>query len=51
MEPTREVAVLGASREHESLEVACKLNELWWADLRLCEHQLKTTEKQLAGHK
>ena len=28
---------LGASGKHESVEVACKVNELWWADLKLCE--------------
>ena len=41
---------LGASRKHKSLEVACELNELWQADLRLRECQLKIAEKQLAGH-
>src|SRR5258708_39509263 len=50
MDPAREVVVSGASRKHKSLEVACKLNELWWADLRLQECRLKITEKQLAGH-
>ncbi len=25
------------------------MNELWWADLKLCEQQLKVAQKQLAG--
>ncbi len=37
------------SRKHESVEVACEANELWWADLKLHEQQLKVTQKQLAG--
>ena len=40
---------MGASRKHESVEVACEANELWWADLKLCEQWLKVTRKQLAG--
>ncbi len=36
------------SRKHESMEVACKANELWCADLKLCEQWLKVTQKQLA---
>ena len=51
MDSTGEVMALGASRKHKSLEVACELNELWEADLRLQERWLKITEKQLAGHK
>src|SRR6266436_2356429 len=31
------------------MEVACKVNKLWHADLKLCEQQLKVTQKQLAG--
>ena len=37
------------SRKRKSMEVACEANELWHADLRLCEQQLKVTRKQLAG--
>ena len=33
---------------HESIEVACKANELWRADLQLCEHWLAMAEKQAA---
>ena len=37
------------SRKCESMEVACEANELWHADLKLCEQWLKVTQKQLAG--
>ncbi len=43
------VAELGVSGKCESVEVACKANELWWADLKLREQQLKVARKQLAG--
>ena len=33
----------------ESMEVTCEANELWCADLRLCEQWLKVARKQLAG--
>ena len=33
---------------HESIEVACKANKLWRADLKLHEHQLAMAEKQVA---
>ena len=39
----------GASGKCESVEVAHEANELWWADLKLCEQQLKVARKQLAG--
>ena len=29
------VAESGVSRKHESVEVACEVNELWQADLKL----------------
>src|SRR5258708_3822156 len=32
----------------KSIEVACEANELWKADLKLCECQLVMAEKQLA---
>ena|SRR5258708_5861107 len=37
------------SGKHKSVEVACKVNELWHADLRLHEQRLKVARKQLAG--
>ncbi len=37
------------SRKHESVEVAFEVNELWHADLKLCEQRLKVAWKQLAG--
>ena len=40
---------LGVSGKCKSVEVACKVNELWWADLKLCEQWLKVARKQLAG--
>ena len=36
------------SRKCESMEVVCKANELWHADLKLHEQWLKVTQKQLA---
>src|SRR5258708_5309627 len=33
---------------HESIKVAHKANELWRADLKLCEHWLVMVEKQAA---
>ncbi len=33
----------------KSMEVVHKANELWHADLRLCEQWLKVARKQLAG--
>src|SRR5258708_37030312 len=32
----------------ESIKVACEANELWRADLQLCEHWLAMAEKQVA---
>ena len=32
----------------KSIEVACKANELWKANLKLCEHWLAMVEKQAA---
>ena len=32
----------------KSIEVACEANELWKADLKLCEHWLVMVEKQVA---
>ena len=42
------VAELGVSGKCESVEVACEVNELWWADLKLHKQWLKVTRKQLA---
>ena len=39
---------LSASGKHESVEVTCKANELWHADLKLCKQWLKVAQKQLA---
>ncbi len=38
-----------ASGKRKSVEVACEVNELWRADLRLHEQRLKVAWKQLAG--
>ena len=48
MDAEGRVAESGVSRKHKSVEVACKVNKLWWADLKLCEQQLKVAWKQLA---
>ena len=50
MEPTRGKTGTGVSGKCESVEVACKVNELWRQDLKLCEQWLKVAEKQLAGN-
>ena len=39
---------MSMSRKHKSMEVACKANELWCADLKLHEQWLKVAQKQLA---
>ena len=43
------VVEVGASRKCKSIEVTCEANELWRANLKLCEQQLKVPKKQLAG--
>ena len=49
MEATGSAVELSGSRKCESMEVMHKVNELWCADLKLHEWQLKVTQKQLAG--
>ena len=36
----------GMSRKHENIEVQCKVNELWHANIKLWEHCLKLVEKK-----
>ncbi len=48
MEATGGVAESSMSGKHESMEVTRKVNELWHADLKLCEQRLKVAWKQLA---
>ena len=43
------VVEAGVSGKHKSIEVAHEVNELWWANLKLCEQWLKVMKKQLAG--
>src|SRR5258708_32122552 len=49
LEATSGAAESSMSGKHESVEVTCKVNELWCADLRLRKQRLKVTRKQLAG--
>ena len=48
MEATGSVVELSMSGKCESMEVVCKVNELWCTDLKLHKQWLKVAWKQLA---